>query len=277
MEPEPIGLIAGTGQFPLLWARAARARGLKVVAVAIKGETFAQLEDEVAEITWVQLGKLGKLIKAFKRAGVTRAVMCGGVKKTRMFTDVRPDLKALSLIGKLRHLADDGILRTLSRVLEDEGIIILPSHELVPELLAEPGLYTRRGPRPEERADAELGWRLAGEMGRLDIGQCLVLRDRVVVAVEAVEGTDACIRRGGELARGRAVVVKRCKPGQDQRFDLPSVGAGTVEVMSQSGAECLVIEADKTLVFDREAMVQAADAAGICIMAWTGREVQDES
>jgi len=265
-----IGLIAGKGQFPMLFARAARAAGLKVVAVAIQGETLPELEPEVDAITWIKLGQLGKLIKTFQRAGVSRAAMCGGVSKPRMF-DIKPDLKAMLYIKKLMHLADDGILRSLAKVLADEGIEIMASHELVPELLAAEGGYTRRGPDQAEQADAELGWRMAGELGKLDIGQALVVKGKAVVAVEAMEGTDECIRRGGQLAGGKgAVVVKRCKPDQDLRFDLPSVGEGTVAVMQRAGASCLVIEAGRTLVFDHEGMVKRADEAGICIMAWSG-------
>lgn len=266
-----IGLIAGRGQFPLLFARAARARGYRVVAVAHRDETLPELEGEVDQITWIRLGQLGALIKGLKRYGARRAVMCGGVRKTRMFRDVRPDWKAARLLTRLRHLADDGILRTLADVLAEEGIQVLPSHELVPELLAQEGVYTRRGPDRREREDAELGWRLAAELGRLDIGQCLVVREKVVLAVEAAEGTDACIRRAGELAaRGGLVVVKRCKPIQDLRFDLPAVGADTVSVMAEAGGSCLVIEAGRTLVFDRAEMVRRAEAAGICVMAWSG-------
>ncbi len=272
MSHESIGLIAGKGQFPLLFARAARARGLGVVAVAIAGETLPALEAEVDSLTWIHLGQLGKLIKAFKSQGVSRAAMCGGVTKPRMFSDVRPDLKALTLIGKLRHLADDGILRTLATVLAGEGIAILPSHELLPELLASAGAYTKRGPSPDERADAEVGWRLAGDLGKLDIGQALVMRGRAVVAVEAMEGTDACIRRGGELAGPGTVVIKRCKPGQDRRFDLPAVGADTIAVMAGVQASCLVIEAGRTLVFDRPEMILQAEAAHICVLAWAGDE-----
>ncbi|MFH1033170.1 MAG: UDP-2,3-diacylglucosamine diphosphatase LpxI [Pseudomonadota bacterium] len=269
MPEDVIGLIAGKSQFPILFARAAKARGLKVVAVAIQGETLAELAEEVDEITWVSLGQLGKLIKTFHKAGVRRAAMCGGVSKPRMF-DIKPDLKALLLIKKLLHMADDGILRTLAGALAEEGIEIVASHELVPELLAAPGQYTRRGPTADERADAELGWRLAAELGKLDIGQALVVKAKAVLAVEAMEGTDECIRRGGGLAGGKdAVVVKRCKPTQDLRFDLPSVGEGTVAVMQRAGASCLVIEAGRTLVFDHDPMVRRAEAAGICIMAWS--------
>ena len=271
MTQHPIGLIAGKSQFPILFARAARAAGHRVVAVAIKGETLVELEAEVDQITWIHLGQLGHLIKAFKKAGVRRAAMCGGVTKPRMFRDVHPDLRALTLVTKLRHLADDGILRVLADELAGEGIQVMHSHELVPELLAPEGLYTRRGPSDDELADARLGWELAGELGRLDIGQALVVKGKAVLAVEAMEGTDACIRRGGELAGGEgAVVVKRCKPAQDRRFDLPSVGEQTVEVMAGAGASCLVIEAGRTLVFDRGPMVDRADRAGICVLAWSG-------
>ncbi|KMY66445.1 hypothetical protein AAU61_14785 [Desulfocarbo indianensis] len=273
MAERIIGLIAGTSQFPLLFAKAARAKGYKVVAVAIEGETFPQLAGEVDEITWVKLGKLGKLLKAFHQAGVQRAVMAGGVKKTRMFKDVKPDLKALGLVSHLRHLADDGLLRTFAGYLAEQGIEIIASHELVPELLAREGQYTRRGPSRDERDDLELGWRLSAELGRLDIGQCLVLKGKVVIAVEALEGTDACIRRGGELAGPGVVVVKRCKTIQDLRFDLPSVGADTVAAMNSAGAACLCIEAGRTLVFDREAMVAAADQAGICILGRKGEAI----
>lgn len=269
MPARTIGLIAGASQFPLLFARAARAQGWRVVAVAHEGETLPELAAEVDEITWVHLGQLGKLIKALKKGGASQAVMCGGVTKTRMFKDVKPDLKALTLVGKIRHMADDGILRTLAQVLAEEGITILPSHELVPELLAAPGVYTKRQLSQDELASAKVGWKVAGELGRLDIGQAVVLKGRAVVAVEAIEGTDACIRRGGELAGGGAVVVKRCKPSQDRRFDLPSVGAGTVAVMATAGCSALVIEAASTLVFDREEMVRGAERAGICIAAWT--------
>ncbi len=266
MARRTIGLIAGKSQFPLLFARSARAQGYTVVAVAFKGETLPALEREVDSLTWVQLGQLGKLLKAFKSQGVSQAAMCGGVTKPRMF-DLKPDLKALGLIKKIRHMADDGILRTFANYLGEQGIEILPSHELVPELLARPGLYTARAPDEQEQEDIAVGWQVAGELGRLDIGQCVVVRGRAVVAVEAMEGTDQCIRRGGELAGGEgAVVIKRCKPTQDRRFDLPSVGADTVAVMAAAGASCLVVEAGRTLFFDPEQAVRLAESSGICIL-----------
>ena len=188
-----------------------------------------------------------------------------------MFKDVRPDLKAVTLVGKLRHMADDGILRTLASVLEDEGVTILPSHELVPELLAEEGVYTKTRPR-NRRAGRHRGGlgALPGQLGKLDIGQCLIIRQKSVVAVEAMEGTDACIRRAGELAGPGTVVIKRCKPMQDRRFDLPAVGRKTIESMAEAKASCLVIEAGKSLVFDKNAMTELAGAHDICILARKG-------
>ena len=264
---DKIGIIAGNSQFPLLFAKAARAAGLAVITVAHSGETEEELNQWVDEITWIKLGQLGKLIKVFKKAGVNRAVMCGGIKKTRMFHDIVPDFKALSLLPKIKNMADDGILRTLAAVMEEEGIAILPSHELVPSLLAGAGLYTRRAPNEEQMLDIDLGWQIFNQLGPLDIGQALILKNKTVVAVEAIEGTDACIVRGGQLAGAGAVVLKRCKPNQDKRFDLPSVGSKTIETMLAAGAVCLCIEAGNTLVFDKEEMVALADKHNICILA----------
>jgi DUF1009 family protein len=277
MSEKTIGIIAGAGQFPLLLARAAKSRGLRVVAVALKGETAPELERLADETTWIRVGQVGKLINALRQGGAQQAAMCGAVNKTRMFVDVVPDLKAWGLIRKMRNLADDGILRTLAGVLEDEGIAVMASHELVPELLAPPGVLTKRGPSQEESDDIRFGWQVAAELGRLDIGQAVVVRHRAVVAVEAIEGTDACIRRAGKLTRKGAVVVKRCKPVQDRRFDLPAVGAGTVAAMVEAKAGCLVIEAGRTLVFDRKQMVFDADRAGLCIVALSDEQGQDET
>jgi DUF1009 family protein len=264
---ESIGVIAGNGQFPLLFTRAARAAGLKVVAVAFSGETSTALNQEADEITWINPGQLGKLIKTFKKAGVKRAVMCGGIKKTRMFKDIVPDFKALSLLPRLRNLADDGILRALAQVLDEEGVNILPSHEMAPDLLATAGNYTQRAPTPREQADIELGWHIFERLGPLDIGQALIIKDKAVVAVEAIEGTDACIRRGAELAGEGVLVLKRCKPNQDRRFDLPAVGRQTIAAMIEVKASCLCIEAGSTLMFDRADMVALADQHEICIVA----------
>ncbi len=269
---EKIGLIAGRGQFPVLCARAARGRGLEVVAVAHQGETDPALAGEVDRIHWVHVGQLGKIIRVFKAAGVTRALMAGGINRGRLFKDFRPDLRALRLICRVGGGQDDRLLRAVAAELEDEGIAIAPATIFLEELMAPPGSLGRHRPTPEQFQDIEFGFRIAKEIGRLDIGQCVVVRRQVVTALEAVEGTDEAIRRGGRLAGPGAVVVKVCKPGQDLRFDLPAVGADTVAVMQEVGAAVLAVEAGRTLIFDRAEMLQRADQAGIVVWGKEGQE-----
>ena len=265
-QAEWVGLIAGNGRFPLLFAENARRLGYRVSAVALLGEADPSLERAVDRIHWVALGQLGRLIKAFKQDGVRQAVMAGGVKKTHLFTGIRPDLRSLALLRRMSIRKDDTLLRAITAELEGEGIRIRESTFGLEGLLVEEGKLTRRGPTRREWQDIEFGWEMAKAVGRLDIGQCVVVKDRVVVAVEAVEGTDEAIRRGAGLARGGAVVVKRFKPQQDRRFDLPSVGPGTIQAMSESGASALAIEAGKALLLDRKEAVAAADKAGIAIV-----------
>lgn len=262
-----IGLIAGSGQFPLIFSRTAREKGYAVYAAAHLKETDPAIEASVDAIEWIHLGQIKRLLKFFRRHQVTQAVMMGAIRKTRMFTDVRPDTKALALVAGMRHTHDDGLLRAFAGLLEREGIRIEASTMLLPEMLAPQGCWTRRKPNREESADMRLGWRLTKEIGRLDIGQCLVLARGSVLAVEAIDGTDATIRRGGKLGNGRAVVVKVCKPTQDNRFDIPAIGVGTIETMHEAGASALVIEAGKAVVFDREEMIALADRRGIAIVA----------
>jgi len=263
---EPIGLIAGNGQFPIMFARSAQQQGRCVVAVAHEGETLPEIEKVADRVTWVKLGQLGKTIKAFKSAGVAEAVMCGGVTKSKMFAHVRPDFRGATFWFKQKHRHDDSMLRALAREFEEEGILIRESTLYVPQLIADPGCYTRRKPSKQEQQDVNVGLRLAKQIGELDIGQAIVVRDGAVVAVEAMEGTDAMIRRAGKLARRNAVVVKVAKPGQDLRFDVPSVGLGTIQVMADAGCSVLAVEAGKTLIFERERMVREADALNICIL-----------
>ena len=263
---EWIGLIAGNGRFPLLFAENARRLGYRVSAVALNGEADPALERVVNRIHWVALGQLGRLIKAFKHDGVRQAVMIGGVKKTHLFSDIRPDLRSLALLRRVSVRKDDALLRAIAAELEDEGIRIRESTFGLDGLLVEEGTLTRRGPTRKEWRDIEFGWEMAGAVGRLDIGQCVVVKDRVVVAVEAVEGSDEAIRRGGKLARSGAVVVKRFKPHQDRRFDLPAVGPGTIEAMAESGAAVLAVEAGKAVFLDREEAIASADQAGIAVV-----------
>lgn len=261
-----VGLIAGGGQFPLLVAEGARRHGFRVVAVAHKGETKPSLSDQVDKITWIKLGQLGHMIKALKKEGVQKTLMAGSITKKRMFENIMPDLKGLAMISKLAIFHDDDILRSLAGELAKEGIEIVSSTLYLPELLAPSGCLTKKKPTKGEREDIDFGWKVAKELGRLDIGQCVVVRRKTVLAVEAIDGTNETILRGGRLGREEAVVVKVSKPNQDLRFDVPAVGPETIKVMSQVKASVLTIEAGKTLIFDREKMIAKAEETGISII-----------
>jgi UDP-2,3-diacylglucosamine hydrolase len=261
-----IGLIAGNGRFPIIFAENARQLGYTVSAVAHIGETEPELEKHVEKIHWIKIGQLNKLIQAFKGDGVRHAVMLGGIKKTHVFTTVRPDLRVLAMAGRLRLWKDDAILREFAAELEREGIQICESTFGLNGILVEDGPLTKRRPTKKEWADVRYGWEIAETIGRLDIGQCVVVKDRVIVAVEAVEGTDKAIRRGGELAGNGTVVVKRCKPQQDLRFDLPAVGPRTIETMKSARASVLAVEAGKSVLLDRQEMIRQADRAGIAVV-----------
>ncbi len=266
-ETDRIGLIAGSGQFPLIFARKARAKGYRVYAVAYVNEADPRLAEVVDAVEWLHLGQVKRLIRFLKSHDVSTTVMMGAIRKTRMFTDVRPDMKAIALIAGMKHTHDDALLRAFARTLEKEGIQVAAATFLLPELLATEGCWTRRRPNRSERADTEIGLKLAREIGRLDIGQCVVVGGGTVLAVEAIEGTDAAIRRGAGLGDGKVVVVKICKPNQDVRFDVPAIGAGTIETMAAAGAAVLAVEAGRAVVFDREEMVRLADEAGIAVVA----------
>ncbi len=261
-----IGLIAGNGRFPIIFAENARRLGYTVSAVAHIGETEPELEKYVEKIHWIKIGQLNKLIQAFKSDGVRHAVMLGGIKKTHVFTTVRPDLRVLAMASRLRLWKDDAILREFAAELEREGIQICDSTFGLNGILVEEGSLTKRRPTKKEWADVRYGWEIAETIGRLDIGQCVVVKDRVIVAVEAVEGTDNAIRRGGELAGNGTVVVKRCKPQQDLRFDLPAVGPRTIETMKSALASVLAVEAGKSVLLDRQEMIRQADRAGIAVV-----------
>jgi UDP-2,3-diacylglucosamine hydrolase len=265
-----IGLIAGNGRFPIIFADNAKRLGFAVFAVAHIGETVPELEQHVERIHWIKIGQFNKLITALKEDGVQEAVMLGGIKKTHVFTTVRPDLRALALAGRLREWKDDAILREIAAELESEGIRIRESTFGLSGILVEEGVMTTRGPGKKQWDDIRFGWNMALEIGRLDIGQCVVVKDRVVVAVEAVEGTDETIRRGGSLAREGAVVVKRSKPQQDLRFDLPAVGPATIETMESVKAAVLAVEAGRTVLLDRDETIRKAERAGMAIVGVKG-------
>jgi DUF1009 family protein len=266
LDGERIGLIAGNGRFPIIFADNARKLGYHVSAVAHEGETEPELASHVDRIHWIKIGQLSKLIKAFKEDRVHQAVMLGGIKKTHVFTTVRPDFRTLAMATRLALWKDDDILREFAKELEREGIAICESTFGLEGILVEEGSLTARTPTEKEWEDIRYGWEVAHDIGRLDIGQCVVIKDRVVVAVEAVEGTDGAIKRGGELAKEGAVVVKRSKPQQDLRFDLPAVGPRTIEVMASVKASVLAVEAGRTILLDREIMLDKARSARIAIV-----------
>jgi DUF1009 family protein len=257
MPGVPIGLIAGSGRFPLLFAQAAARAGRRVVAVGHEGET----DPALAAQAWVKLGQVGHIVEALRGAGCTEAVLCGGIRKPKLF-DVRPDWLGLKILSRMRSFGDDAALRAIAAGLEEEGLRIVSPIPFVPELVAPPGPLGKRKLSDDQRADAAVGLAAARALGAADVGQTVVVRRGVVLAVEAVEGTDACILRGGQLGRG-AVVVKARKPQQDDRFDVPAVGPRTLEALLQAGCSALAIEAGVTLVLDRAEMLSAADAAGI--------------
>ncbi|MEW5723284.1 MAG: UDP-2,3-diacylglucosamine diphosphatase LpxI [Thermodesulfobacteriota bacterium] len=262
--------MAGKSQFPLLFARAARDKGYRVFALAHEGETLPELGDLVEELLWVKIGQLQKMIDFFKERGVVEAALAGGLTKENMFVNFQPDARALSVAARLTELNDDTVLRAMAEEFEKDGVAIRPSTLYTPELLVPEGVLTRRAPTAAEWADIELGWRVAKTLGTLDVGQLVVIRDRAVLALEAMDGSDETIRRGGRLGREKTVVVKVCKPNQDFRFDLPSVGLGTIEVMKEVRAAVLAVEAGRTLIFDREEMIGAADRAGMAVVARGG-------
>ena len=273
-SPAPLGLIAGNGIFPRLVAQGARAAGVPVVAVAHRGETEDGIEEEVSQCTWVKVGELGKIIRVFKKAGCQQAVMAGGIAKVKLFGGFKPDLRGAAFLAKTRSVHDDKLLRGIAAELESDGIEVISSTAYLPELLPVEGVLTRRKPKRGERDDIAFGREVARVTGSFEIGQTVVVQNGLVLAVEAVEGTDAAIRRGGELGRGGAVVVKASKPGQDMRFDVPAVGPKTIELMSEVGAKVLAVEAGRTLLLERSSLLASADEAGIAVVAFAPEEAE---
>ena len=275
---EKLGLIAGNGRFPLLVLDAAKAQGENVVVAAIQEETSPEIEQRgAAAVHWMSLGELSKLIDTFKREGVTRAIMAGQVKHKQIFSSIKPDWRLARLILSLTTRNTDSLIGAVAKVLADEGITLLDSTSFLEPLLARAGVLTQRAPSDEERKNIEYGRAVARHLAQYDIGQTVVIAESACVAVEAMEGTDATIQRAGEIMRGlegtastlsRALtVVKVAKPKQDMRFDVPVIGISTIETMQRAGATCLAIDAGKCLLLDGEKIAEAADAAGITIVA----------
>ncbi len=267
-----IGIIAGGGQFPLLFIEAAQKIGKFVAVVAHRGETDQKVVEAADSACWVKLGQLGKVINFFKKEGVHEIVFLGPITKTKIFRDLFPDLKGLLLWNKIDKKQDDAILRAIANALADEGINVLESTIFLQHLLFPAGVLTKAKPNKAQIRDIEFGWRNARAIGELDIGQCVVVRNCAVVAVEAMEGTDAAILRGGELAKENAVVVKVRKPGQDFRFDLPATGVTTLEVLKKAKGAVLAVEAGQSILFDRDKMIDEANKSGIVVVGVTELE-----
>ncbi len=272
VNPEKIGIIAGGGQFPLLFIEAAKKAGRNVCVIAHKNETDERVANSADAHCWVKLGQLGKIISFFKKEGVAETVFLGTITKTRIFHDIMPDLKALTLWNKIDIKQDDAILRAIAGALEEEGIQVLESTLYLRNLLFPRGTLTKKKLSREQLKDVEFGWKNARAIGAMDIGQTVVVRECSVVAVEAIEGTDAAIKRGGTLAKEGAVVVKVRKPGQDFRFDLPATGIQTIRSIAEVKGKVLAVEAGQSLIFDREAMLEEADKAGIVVVGVTELE-----
>jgi DUF1009 family protein len=271
-----LGLIAGNGRFPFLVLDAARSVGHDVTVVAIKEEALPDLADAAARppraaLHWVSLGQLGKCISLLKEAGVTEAVMAGQVKHAKLFADIVPDLTLIGVLLRIKARNTDALISGVADVLREHGINLLDSTAFLAPLLAREGVLTRRAPTEDERADLEHGYRVADAVAALDVGQTIAVKSRAVVAVEAMEGTDAVIARAGELAGAGVRIVKVAKPNQDMRFDVPVVGVPTIDAMAAAGATLLSVDAGKTLLIDGEAVIRAADAAGIAIVGRVGR------
>ena len=261
-----IGLIAGGGRFPVLFAESARRAGHRVVAAAHVNQTDPALERLVDQCTWVKLGQFGKVLEVLKSAGASEVVMLGSIAKARFFRDAWLDGLGLQVMAQVAVKSDDNILRTIARGLTERGLPVIDPTPYLLDRLAPEGVLGRHSPTEEEWADARYGLELARAIGRLDLGQTVVVKDRIGLAVEALEGTDACIRRGGELAKQGAVVVKAVKPQQDRRFDLPAVGPDTLDAMCAASCRVLAVEAGSTLVMDLEEMVRRADKARVAVV-----------
>jgi DUF1009 family protein len=275
-----LGLIAGNGRFPFLVLDAARAAGHDVTVIAIKEEAFPELAEAAsrpppAVLHWVSLGHLGTCIKLLKAASVTQAVMAGQVRHTKLFADIVPDLTLLGVLARLKARNTDALIAGVADALHEHGIDLMDSTAFLAPLLAREGVLTSRMPTDEQRADLDFGARMADEVARLDIGQTVAVKSAAVVAVEAMEGTDAVIVRAGRLA-GRGVrIVKVAKPHQDMRFDVPVVGVSTIEAMAAVEADALSVDAARTLLLDGDAIIKAANEAGIVMIGRPPRRLPE--
>ncbi|MDD5084456.1 MAG: UDP-2,3-diacylglucosamine diphosphatase LpxI [Candidatus Omnitrophica bacterium] len=262
-----IGIIAGGGKYPFLIAKEAMVKGYEVCVCAVAGECDPDISGIVKRLAWVKLGELGKLIKFFKSENVRDVFFAGNITKPSLFSGrVKPDFEMLKVAFRLKDRKDMTLLESVAHRLEEKGMRFVDPLPFMGDSLPGAGILTKRKPLGREREDIEFGWPVAKELARLDIGQTIVVKEKAVLAVESIEGTDETIRRGGRLGSGDVVVVKAARPRQDMRFDVPAVGINTIRVMKESGAKVLAFEAGKTIFIDKADVVQEADKAGITII-----------
>lgn len=269
MGKPTIGLIAGGRQFPILVAKGVKAQGSKLIVAGFTGHTNMDVIEYADVWKELKLGKLSQLISFFKANGVQRIIMAGTINKPKVMDIRYLDMRAIKLVFKQKNKGDSAILGMLAHELEGEGMPVIPAHEFLPSLLTPKGVLTKRAPDDREMADLGFAWKIAKELGRLDIGQCIVVREGIVSAVEALEGTDSTIHRGCEFGGKGCVVVKVFKPGQQEQIDLPSFGLDTIKAMAEGGASCLGVEAGKSLFFDREEALVFAESNNISIVGIT--------
>jgi DUF1009 family protein len=267
------GLIAGNGKFPFLVIEGARKAGASLSVVAIREETDKHIEAVAEKLVWVGVGQLGKMISFFKRENVTKVIMAGQVKHVQIFSGALPDLRMLKMLYNLKQRNTDSLIGAIADELAKENIELIDSTYFIQNYLAEEDVLTGRKPDETERGNIEYGLGIAGEIARLDLGQTIVVRAKACVAIEAMEGTDAVIKRAGELAKGKLTVVKVAKPAQDMRFDVPVVGVTTVDAMIQAGATCLCLTARRTLMFDKSEMISLANQNKISIVAVNPKQI----
>src|SRR5271154_6452480 len=272
------GLIAGNGDFPFLVLEGARSRGIEMAVIAIREEASPDLERVAKRIHWISLGELSRGIALMQQEGVRRAVMAGQVKHNKIFSAIRPDWKLAKLLFSLPRKNTDSLIGAVAKVFEEEGIHLVDSTLFLKPLLPDAGVLTKRAPNEQEAADMEYGLGVARQIAAMDVGQTVVIADRACVAVEAMEGTDETIERAARFANGKPlVVVKVSKPKQDMRFDVPVVGLPTIEQMKSSHATALAVDAGRTLLFDRQKLIEMADAAGIAIQAFATPAIAEPS
>ena len=271
---QTLGVIAGAGQFPSMVVQSAASQGFRIALAGFKGHTDPALAQEAHTSVLLHVGQLGKLLDFFKINNVSQVVFAGSINKPRAL-DIRPDFRAAKVLWRMRGKGDDALLRGVIAELEAEGFRVRQAASILPQLLAPEGVVSKRAPTTEEWEDLRLAWGVAAQIGRLDIGQCVVLKRGVIAAVEALEGTDAAIARGTELAGAGCVVLKRCKPGQDERVDLPAIGLETIRGLVRGKASCLGYEAGKSLFFDFDKSIALAAEHKICIVGVTAASMND--